>query len=200
MIRPRNLGNSTNRARLRLAVRALLRVFASVAAILLTYYWIPVGDGRGSTASAIFFVTVGLVIFGFVFYQQVIRVSRDDHPAIRAVEALASALALFLCVFAIVYYAAAVNDASVFSEPLDRTDALYFTVTVFSTVGFGDITPIGTPERVITMAQMILDITFLAVLVRILTTVTQRTMERRGIKVGDASPLAAGSKPPADDS
>ncbi len=199
MTRPRNRGKSAKRARLRLGVRALLRVFASVAAVLLAYYWIPVGDGRGSTASGIFFVTIGLVIFGFVFYQQVIRVSRDDHPAIRAVEALASALALFLCLFAIVYYAAAVNDASVFSEPLNRTDALYFTVTVFSTVGFGDITPIGTPERVLTMAQMILDITFLAVLVRILTTVTQRTLERRGVKVGDDSQPATASTPSNDD-
>ena len=31
-------------------------------------------------------------------------------------------------------------SASNFSEPLTRTGALYFTVTVFSTVGFGDIT------------------------------------------------------------
>ena len=50
------------------------------------------------------------------------------------------------------------------------------------------------------MVQMILDITFLAVLVRILTTVAQRTMERRGVKVGDGSHLVAGSTPPTDDS
>jgi hypothetical protein len=188
-------GTPTGRARVRLGARALLRVFVSVAAVLIAYYWIPVGDGRGSAATGIFFVSLGLVIFGFVFYQQVVRVGRADYPVIRAIEALASVLALFLCLFAIVYYAAAVNDTSVFSETLDRTDALYYTVTVFSTVGFGDITPIGTPERVLTMLQMILDVTFLAVLVRILTTVTQRTLERRGLKVGDASQPAPASGP-----
>jgi len=199
MTRHRLLGDAANRARLRLGLRAVLRVFASVAAVLLAYYWIPAGDGRGSTASAVFFVGVGLVAFGFVFYQQVVRVGRADHPVIRAVEALASVLALFLCLFAIVYYSASVNDSSLFSEPLNRTDALYYTVTVFSTVGFGDITPIGTPERVITMVQMLLDVTFLALLVRILTMVTQQTLQKRGVRIGDGSAVTGPREEPADD-
>ena len=198
MTRRRLLGDATNRARLRLGLRAVLRVFATVAAVLLAYYWIPAGDGRGSTASAIFFVGVGLLVFGAIFYQQVIRVGRADHPVIRAVEALASVLALFLCLFAIVYYAASVNDSSLFSEPLSRTDALYYTVTVFSTVGFGDITPIGTPERVVTMVQMLLDVTFLALLVRILTMVTQQTLQKRGVRIGDGSAVTGRREDPAD--
>ena len=63
------------------------------------------------------------------------------EAALRAIEALAAAIPLFLLVFAAAYVKLDSTQAQAFSEPLSRTDALYFTITVFSTVGFGDITP-----------------------------------------------------------
>jgi voltage-gated potassium channel len=39
---------------------------------------------------------------------------------------------------------------------IDRTDSLYFTVTVFATVGFGDIFPASQMARLVVTAQMIL--------------------------------------------
>ena len=44
-------------------------------------------------------------------------------------------------VFASTYFVMERVSAANFTQPLTRTGALYFTVTVFSTVGFGDITP-----------------------------------------------------------
>ncbi|MFD3678236.1 potassium channel family protein [Streptomyces sp. NPDC058613] len=46
-----------------------------------------------------------------------------------------------------------------FSESLNRNDALYFTVTVFATVGFGDIVPVSQTARVLTTCQMVADLT-----------------------------------------
>jgi hypothetical protein len=43
-----------------------------------------------------------------------------------------------------------------FTETLSRTDALYFTVTIFSTVGFGDIAPTSELARIISMTQMLM--------------------------------------------
>ena len=48
-----------------------------------------------------------------------------------------------------------------FSEPLTRTSALYFSVTVFSTVGFGDITAKTDAARLVVTAQMLLDLLLL---------------------------------------
>ena len=45
--------------------------------------------------------------------------------------------------------------AASFTEPLTRADALYFTVTVFSTVGFGDITAKSETARVVLIVQML---------------------------------------------
>src|SRR4030095_7505227 len=54
-------------------------------------------------------------------------------------------------------------QAHPFTEPLNRTDALYFTITVFSTVGFGDIAPLATAARVTTMVQMLGDLVVVGV-------------------------------------
>ena len=46
---------------------------------------------------------------------------------------------MLLLVFASVYVQIETSQPNSFSETLSRTDALYFTVTVFATVGFGDM-------------------------------------------------------------
>ena len=42
-------------------------------------------------------------------------------------------------------------------------DALYLTVTIFATVGFGDISPVSQAARVAVMFQMLLDLVILGV-------------------------------------
>jgi Ion channel len=45
------------------------------------------------------------------------------------------------------------NPANFSTHPLTRTDALYFTVTVFTTVGFGDITAASQSARLVVARQ-----------------------------------------------
>jgi voltage-gated potassium channel len=62
----------------------------------------------------------------------------------------------------------AADDPSNFTvETLTRTDSLYFTVTIFSTVGFGDISPASEAARILVTAQMILDLIMLGLGIRI---------------------------------
>ena len=67
-------------------------------------------------------------------------------------------VSLFLVLFAVGYQQIAALDPSAFSEPLNRTDTLYFVVTVFSTVGFGDISPVSAAARVLASVQMLGDL------------------------------------------
>jgi hypothetical protein len=60
------------------------------------------------------------------------------------------------------------SNPATFGAPLDRSSALYFTVTVFSTVGFGDITPKTDPARLIVTVQMLTDLAVLAIVVRLI--------------------------------
>ena len=58
--------------------------------------------------------------------------------------------------------------------PLTRTDSLYFTVTVFATVGFGDITATSQTGRLLVTAQMILDLIVLGLGIRVFLGAVQR--------------------------
>ena len=82
----------------------------------------------------------------------------------QAVEALAVAVPLFLLLFATAYSLMSSASPGSFTEPMDRTDAIYFTVTVFSTVGFGDIAPVSGSARVVVTLQMVGDLLVLGVL------------------------------------
>ena len=63
---------------------------------------------------------------------------------------------LFLLLFASAYLTMAhANPANFNTHPLTRTDVLYFTVTVFSTVGFGDISAVSQSARLVVTAQML---------------------------------------------
>ena len=63
---------------------------------------------------------------------QVRAIIRPSYPAIRAVQSLASTTTQFLLSFASTYFILSLADAAMFTEPLTRSDALYFTVTMFS--------------------------------------------------------------------
>ncbi|MGO8982823.1 MAG: potassium channel family protein, partial [Streptosporangiaceae bacterium] len=73
---------------------------------------------------------------------------------------------------------------------LTKTDALYFTVTVFSTVGFGDITPKSEAARVVLIVQMLGDIAILGAGARILLGAVRRGRQRRTETDGAAGPDA----------
>ena len=79
---------------------------------------------------------------------------------------LAFAVPLFLLLFAAGYSLMSSAAPEAFTEPLSKTDALYFTVTVFATVGFGDIAPITEQARVVVTVQMVADLLVLGVLLQ----------------------------------
>jgi voltage-gated potassium channel len=62
---------------------------------------------------------------------------------------------------------------------LTKTDALYFTVTVFATVGFGDIVPRTELARIVTMSQMLADLVVIGLIVRVMISAVKEGHQRR---------------------
>ncbi len=137
-------------------VRAVLRAAASTIALVAIYYLLPLN--RSSTGAAVTMLAIGLVVLIGMVTFQVRSIVVSPFPGLRAVEALATSVPLFLLLFASTYVVMATISASNFSEPLTRTDAVYFTVTVFATVGFGDITAKTEAARLVVTGQMIADL------------------------------------------
>ena len=69
---------------------------------------------------------------------------------------------------------------------MTRTDALYFTVTVFATVGFGDIVATSEGARVLVMGQMIVDVIIIGIGAKIIVDAVRHGRERQSIDAGNA--------------
>jgi hypothetical protein len=138
----------------------------SIVVVVTVYYLVPLD--HGATWGAVTLLVAGLVAFIGLIAFQVRAIVRSPFPNERAIEALAISVPLFLVLFASTYFVMARLSADSFSAPLTRTDALYFTVTVFSTVGFGDITAKSEAAREVVTGQMIADLVFLGFGIKII--------------------------------
>jgi voltage-gated potassium channel len=156
----------------------VLRVAGSVAALVALYYLLPLD--RFSTSAAVTVLVIGLVAFIALVAVQVGWIIRSPYPGLRAMEALATSVPLFLLLFASTYVVLAAMSASNFGGHLSHTGGLYFTVTVFSTVGFGDITAKTETARLVVTGQMITDLIVLGLAIKVIVGAVRRGQQRQG--------------------
>jgi len=173
--------------RRRLIFGAVLRSLLIAAVLVAIYYVLPL-DRPWDAATAIRLL-VGLLVIAAVIVWGVKITVGSPYPAVRAAETLALILPFFLLLFASTYFLMERASAAAFTQPLTRTDALYFTVTVFTTVGFGDITAKSETARVVVIVQMLADLALLGAGIRVLLGAVQRSRERR-TQTADDPPAA----------
>lgn len=169
----------------RARLRALVRVLGTVALLLALYLGRP---SDRPTAATLVLLVVGLVALVLVLGWQVRSVVRSPYPVLRAVEAFVTATVLFVVLFASGYAALSASGPGAFTEPLDRVGALYFTMTVLATVGFGDIAPVTGAARVVVTVQMVCGFAFAALVGREFLAAVRRAQE----EPPDAPPVASG--------
>jgi voltage-gated potassium channel len=155
-----------------LIVRGLVRAGITAAIIVVLYYALPLD--RRSDASLVLELVIGVAVLVATIAWQVRAIIRSAYPAIRATQSLASTTPLFLLLFASTYFTMSLDDPGTFTEPLTRSDALYFAITVFSTVGFGDISPESQTARLTVATQMLLDLVVLGLGIQVILGATKR--------------------------
>lgn len=163
-------------AGLRPILLTIVRTIGSSVLIFLAYYLLPVQteDGRSDVP----FLVLHVAVFVLIVVIQVPVIMRSRHPGMRAIEAAVLTILVFLTLFARLYLSADAGEHHVFNEVLNRNRALYFTVTVFSTVGFGDIVPRTEAVQMLVTTQMLLNLVVLGVVIKVLFTAGTRGMER----------------------
>ena len=153
------------RQRRRLVASILLRTIGVTALVVAAYFLLPLDHtfGLETVIGLILGVLALLAIVGW----HVLQITRSDYPTIRAVEALALIIPLYVLLFATLYFLMNHANKSTFGNPLSRIDAMYFSATVFTTVGFGDITAKTEAARILVTIQMMLDLVIIGLVVRL---------------------------------
>ncbi|MER5397671.1 potassium channel family protein [Streptomyces sp. NPDC002599] len=155
-------------------VRCVLVAVGLVAA----YYLLPLDSAF--TARSVLVLLGGLVAVALLMGWQVRVIVSSERPRLRAMAALATVLPLFLLLFATTDYLLDRSAPGSFSEAMSRTDALYFTMTVFSTVGFGDISPRSEPARILVTGQITANLLLLGVAARVLVNAVEEGRRAQG--------------------
>jgi voltage-gated potassium channel len=154
-----------------------LRAVGATAALLAIYYLLPLD--HASTWTAAITLVLGLVALIALVIFQVRSIIRSQFPGLRGLEALATSIPLFLLLFSGTYLVMATASISNFGEKLNHTDALYFTVTVFTTTGFGDITAKSGGTRLLVTGQMVVDLVILGIGAKVILGAVTRGRQRR---------------------
>jgi len=163
-------------ARRRLVFRAVLTPVLIIVGLLLLYYLLPLVDRRQvSTVVSLF---LGLLVVAVLLIWQINKIKTARYPRIRAIEALSLSAPLFILVFSTVYFVTSQASPHSFNQVLDRTSALYFAVTVFSSVGFGDIVPVTDLARVMVIIQMLGDLVLVGIVARVILGAVQSGLHR----------------------
>jgi voltage-gated potassium channel len=151
--------------RRRAILGTLVRSTLSVCVTLAAYYAAPLDRPLNRVSGLLF--GAALLLFVVVVALQVRLILRSPWPRLQAIRTLAMGVPLLIVVFAASYCTVDTDQPGSFSEPLNKTDALYFTVTVFATVGFGDITPVTELARVLVTVQMIVGLLTVGLLAKV---------------------------------
>jgi bacteriorhodopsin len=176
-VSPTSLEALDRRQQRRVIGRSAIRILVSVVLLFALYGTLPVADRTGLGTLVELFV--GLIIFGAVLGWQVLRIMGAEHPELRAAEALAISVPIVLIVFSFTYLSLSHAQPGSFSEPLNHVRAVYFVVTVISTVGFGDITPKTDAAMIVVSFQIMLDLVLLVGIVRAVFFAAQVGVRRR---------------------
>lgn len=171
-----------------LAIRLVLRSLVVAILLFVAYYTLPMNRPEGS---GLLVLVIGIAVLGLVLLWQVRAIMGSPYPRLRAFETLTIGIPLLLIVFASAYYLIQNGDPDSFTQSLSKTDALYFTITVFSTVGFGDITAKTELARILVSIQMMFDLAVFGLVAKLIFGAVEVALKKK-------APVAApGGQPDA---
>ncbi|MER7015798.1 potassium channel family protein [Saccharopolyspora sp. NPDC000359] len=158
----------------------------AVAACTGVYYALPLGTlGLVGTLGSLVVFGVGLIVVSVLITVQVRRFrsgGRQHHGS--SIAGVVAALYLAVLFFAAVYAGMAHHEPGSIAELRTKTDALYFALSITSTVGFGDVHAVSQFARAVAAVHMAFNIGFLGVALAVLRTKASRP----GPDVGQARP------------
>jgi voltage-gated potassium channel len=145
-----------------------VRLGVQLGAMVVAFYVVPVEPLSTSSLAvraAATLLLVGLVVW--LVSREVLREVRAPAGEVRLARLLRVVVGGML-LFALADFLVATLGPGQFAGLVTRTDALYFTLTTFTTVGFGDVHAVGQFARGLVIVQVLFNVIVLAAAVQAL--------------------------------
>jgi voltage-gated potassium channel len=153
--------------------RGIGRSVAMLAAFVVIYYALPVGELPSDAAIAVISfggLLAGVVVLTLLAMAQIRHQIEAGHRPDVRIQSLLAIIYLAIALFASGYYALATSTADQMSGLETKTDALYFTMTTMATVGYGDVHALGQAARAIVIVHIAFNLAVIGALVSVLGT------------------------------
>ncbi|QJY49206.1 potassium channel family protein [Pseudonocardia broussonetiae] len=172
--------SSRTPGRRRRVLASVCRSALTTVLLLVVYYRAPLD--RPADVRVALWLAVGIAGLSVAVAWQARAIAASDMPRLQAVETAAVGLPALLLLYASAYAVLSHGEPTSFTEVLDRTDALYYTMTVFATVGFGDIAPTAQTTRIVTMTQMVVGLLAVGLAAKLLLGAVEEAVRRNAAR------------------
>lgn len=168
---------------LRAGLPALALALVAVVAVLAVYMWVPVPHKEDSPWLVAVSIVAISVLYIAIGLWSLMRINTSPHPFRVGLTMLTVMITALVVLFALTYVSMSVRDPASFNVPLDKVSALYFTMAILTTVGFGDIHAVEHSAMIAVMVQMVVGLTLITTVARVMVsaarTATRKQIEQR---------------------
>ena len=156
-----------------------LRLTAACGLAVLLYFVVPTSPRLPTDAIVLrgLVAMAGIVVLALGIVWQLRRAL--DKGLDTRIEGLVVTLVIVVLAFALGFYLLAAQDPGQFEGISTRVDALYFTMSTLSTVGYGDIHATGQLARILVITQMAFNLVFVATVAAVLSSRIRAVAARR---------------------
>ncbi len=166
-------------------VPGVMAGLAVVAAMIAVYLLVPTPKDDDRPWSVLITIVVVLLVYSAAAVWALVRINQSPHPMRTGFVLLSVMITAMVVIFALTYLSLSASDPGNFNVPLTKVSALYFTMTILATVGFGDIVATSEAGQIAVMLQMVVGLTLLTALARVIVaaarSATQRKMGHQGL-------------------
>jgi voltage-gated potassium channel len=140
------------------------RLLLGVLGMLVIFYSVPVNtqESAGRAAISVLITLLGIAALAWAIVEQL---KRQLHSRSEDIHTLVMLLVLVAMVFALGFFVLEEHNPGQLSGVSTRTDALYFTMSTLTTVGYGDVHADGQLARGLVIVQLIFNAVFVGALV-----------------------------------
>lgn len=178
------------------AARRWLRLVALCGGVVVLYFVVPATPRLPADAVVARGVTsvLWVVLLAWLLVRQ-LRMQVDEGD--RRIDGLVLSVVAVVVAFSLGFYLMAEQRPGEIAGLHTRIDALYFTMSTLTTVGFGDVHATGQTARVLVLVQMVFNIVFVTTAAallssRIRSVAAERAAARRAS--GDDTPDSRGPR------